>query len=55
MSALLRIFYTLLLWSTQLELAMAMSAPNRNYRHIVALKADEDSYSKALMRLELNI
>lgn len=55
MNTIIRTFYTFLLWSTQLELAAALSAPNRNYKHIACLKRDEDEYSRALMRMELGL
>jgi hypothetical protein len=55
MNALTRLFYTAMLWATQLELALAMSAPNRNYPHIATLRRDEDEYRRALLRLELNL
>lgn len=55
MNQIIRPFYSFLLWATQLELAIALRAPNRNYRHIASLKRDEDEYSKLLMRLELGL
>lgn len=55
MNAIVRTFYAFLLWATQLELAAALAAPNRNYKHISALKRDEDEYSRALMRIEMGL
>jgi len=55
MNAITRAFYTVLLWATQLELALAMSAPNRNYAHISALKRDEDECKRVLLRWELGL
>lgn len=55
MSALLRAFYSLMLWATQLELAIALSLPERNHANIARLKASEDDYSRALLRMELGL
>lgn len=51
----MRFFYSVLLWCTRLELALALSAPNRNYPHIQNLKRDESDYERALIHLELNV
>lgn len=48
-------FYASLLWATRFELAIALSAPNRNYPHIMTLKRDEEQYVNALVRLELGL
>lgn len=55
MSAILRAFYAALLWATQFELAVALDAPVRNHQNVAALQADEDDYSRALLRLELGL
>ena len=55
MTAILRAFYASLLWATQFELAIALAAPTRNQTYIAELQADEDDYSKALLRLELGL
>ena len=49
------VFYRFLLWATRLELAVALSLPNRNHDRIRALQADESSYDIALTRLELGL
>jgi hypothetical protein len=53
--ALLDPFYRVLLWMTQLEIALARSQPERNYTHLAALQRDESDYQRALTRLTLNI
>ncbi len=55
MNALLRAFYAALLWATQLELAIALASPDRNHANVARLKASEDEYSRALLRLELGL
>ena len=55
MKTILYKFYALLLRAVQLELAMALSAPVRNHQRISALQADEDEYSRQLLRLELGL
>lgn len=55
MNAVTRIFYLLILWCARFELALAMTAPNRNYPHIAALRRDIDEYERSLIRLELNV
>ncbi len=55
MSALLRAFYSLVLWVVRLELAIALSAPERNRQHIAALQSDESNYESALIRLEFGL
>lgn len=51
----MRVFYRFLLWATRLELAVALSLPTRNHDNIAALQADESSYDKSLLRLELGL
>lgn len=53
-TALLRFFYTLLLWLTRREIVIARST-GRNPANILALRQDEDEYERALCRLELGI
>lgn len=50
----MRAFYTLLLYLTRLELALAEAAPVRNHANIVRLKADESKWSHELLITELN-
>lgn len=51
----MKVFYTLALWMTRLELAIAKAQKVRNYDHIAALQRDEDDYERALSRLTLNL
>ena len=55
MSTLLRTFYSLMLWATRLELALAVAAPVRNYSQIDVLQRDESEYEQELIQLELNL
>lgn len=55
MSALLQAFYSVLIWLTRFELAVAMNAPERNRDHIAGLQQDISDYERALIRLELNV
>jgi len=55
MKTAIRIFYSLLLWATNFELAIAKNAPERNRHNIEALTHDADEYSRELSRLELNL
>lgn len=55
MTTLYSLFLSGLLWCTRFELAVAMSAPNRNYPYIAALRRDVDEYERALIHLELNV
>lgn len=47
-------FYRLLLWLTRREIVIARST-GRNPMNVLALRQDEDSYSRALLRLELGL
>jgi hypothetical protein len=55
MSELKKLFYTLLLWATSFELAIAKKAPHRNHRHIEALQSDESEYQRELIRMEVGL
>ncbi len=55
MNTLHTLFYSLLLWCTQFELAVAKAAPVRNQRNIEALQRDESDYSRELIRLECGL
>lgn len=55
MKTAMQLFYTLLLWATSFELAIAKSAPERNRRHIEALTNDASEYERAIARLELGL
>ena len=55
MKPIMQFFYTLLLWATSFELAIAKNAPERNRRNIEALQSDADEYSRALARMELGL
>lgn len=54
MNAMMRFFYTFLLAWTQIDITIARST-GRNPAHILKLRQDEDEYSRALLRLDLNI
>jgi hypothetical protein len=49
----MKLFYTLLLWLAEFDLAIARST-GRNPDHIRALQADVDRWQHALLMLELN-
>lgn len=53
MTAFQYLFYSLVLWATRFELAVAMNAPERNRQHIAALQRDVSEYERVLIRLEL--
>lgn len=55
MNTLQRAFYLALLWATRFELAVAKSAPERNYQNIAALQRDITEYERALLRLEFEL
>lgn len=55
MKSVMQLFYTLLLWATNFELAVAKAAPSRNHRNIEVLQADADEYERAIIRLDLNL
>lgn len=55
MKAAMQFFYTLLLWLTSFELAIAKNAPERNHDNIEALQQDVSEYERALLRLELGL
>ena len=50
----MRRFYSLMLWATQFELAIAKAAPIRNADNIKRLKQDELKWEKELRLWELN-
>ena len=50
----MKLFYTILLYLTQLELAAAEDAPARNHANIKRLKDDESEYEHKLLMAELN-
>lgn len=54
MNAFLRAFYRFLLAWTRLDIQIARST-GRNPAHILALRQDEDSYERAICRLELSL
>jgi len=49
----MRLFYSMMLWLAELELAIARST-GRNPAQIPALKADIERWEHALVMLELN-
>jgi len=51
----MRTFYKALIIWTRLDLRIARSAPSRNLPLIEQLLRDEDSYQRALIRLELSL
>lgn len=53
MNAIMRSFYSLLIWASSFELALAMAAPARNHGHVEALQRDISDYERALIRLDL--
>lgn len=55
MNPLMQVFYTLTLWATRFELAVALAAPQRNHRNIEALQRDESEYERELIQLRLNV
>lgn len=54
MNAALRLFYSVLLAWTQLDIQIARST-GRNPAHVLRLRQDEDDYRRALLRLELGL
>lgn len=55
MNTIMRGFYSLLIWVSSLELALAKKAPVRNHRNIEALQLDISEYERELVRLDLNL
>lgn len=52
-SAIMKPFYAFLLWSTQFELAIALST-GRNPAHIERLQQEESKWQHALLMIEMN-
>jgi hypothetical protein len=50
----MKTFYSLMLWLTQFEIAIAKAAPIRNADYIRALKHDEMRWEKELRLYEVN-
>ena len=50
----MKLFYAMLLWTSEFELAIARSAPEKNMEHIAALLHDIERLELLAKRLEMN-